>query len=196
VTGNDLEDRAFNAFSQECLKAHNDYRSKHGVPPLALDPTVNLRPTKPDVLKEFIYLKIQVTAIAENWAKTLAARNSFFHSGTQGYGENLYASWGTQVTGKIPVDSFYAEIKDYNFNAPGFSMKTGQLQLQYLFRILIQLFICHGVSGHFTQVVWKSSKLMGVGVAKGSNGVTYVVVNYYPPGNYYGQFPANVPRPL
>ncbi|XP_046638515.1 Golgi-associated plant pathogenesis-related protein 1-like [Daphnia pulicaria] len=154
VTGNDLEDRAFNAFSQECLKAHNDYRSKHGVPPLALDPTV--------------------TAIAENWAKTLAARNSFFHSGTQGYGENLYASWGTQVTGKIPVDSFYAEIKDYNFNAPGFSMKTG----------------------HFTQVVWKSSKLMGVGVAKGSNGVTYVVVNYYPPGNYYGQFPANVPRPL
>lgn len=86
--------------------------------------------------------KIQVTAIAENWAKTLAAQNSFFHSGIKGYGENLYASWGTQVTGKNPVDAFYAEIKDYNFNAPGFSIKTGQLQ-QYLFRILIHdLFIC------------------------------------------------------
>ncbi|EFX72963.1 hypothetical protein DAPPUDRAFT_58401, partial [Daphnia pulex] len=135
-------------------KAHNDYRRKHGVPPLALDPTVNLSPTKPDeVFNGFIYLKIQVTAVAENWAKTMAARN---------------------MTGKNPVDAFYGEIKDYNFNAPGFSMKTGQ----------------------FTQVVWKSSKLMGVGVAKGSNGVTYVAVNYYPSGNFVGQFAANVLPPL
>jgi hypothetical protein len=50
-------------------------------------------------------------------------------------------------------------------------------------------------TGHFTQVVWKSSKSISVGVAKGRGGTTFVVVNYYPPGNYKGQFSANVPRP-
>lgn len=139
-----------------------------------------------------IYFQTQLNAKARRWAKTMAARNSLFHSGTKGYGENLYASWGTQVTGRHPVDSFYKEIKYYNYNAPGFSKKTGQLQ-QHLFRILIHFY--HGVSGHFTQVVWKSSRAMGVGVAQGSNGYTYVAVLYYPPGNYQGQFRANVPRP-
>ena len=66
---------------------------------------------------------------------------------------------------------FYDEIKYYNYNAPGFSLATG----------------------HFTQVVWKSSKSIGVGVAKGLGGTTYVVVNYYPQGNYQGQFSAKVP---
>jgi uncharacterized protein YkwD len=115
-----------------------------------------------------------MTAVAQNWANTLAARNIFAHSGTQGYGENIYASTSRSVTGRDPVDLFYAEIKYYNYNAPGFSKATG----------------------HFTQVVWKSSKSIGVGVAKGRDGTTYVVVNYYPQGNYQGQFSANVPRPL
>ncbi len=115
-----------------------------------------------------------MTALAQNWANTLAARNIFAHSGTPGYGENIYASTSTSVTGRDPVDLFYAEIEYYNYNAPGFSLATG----------------------HFTQVVWKSSKSIGVGVAKGRGGTTYVVVNYYPQGNYLGQFSANVPRPL
>jgi hypothetical protein len=71
----------------------------------------------------------------------MAARNSLFQSVNKGYGENLYASWGTQVTGSNPVDSFYKEIKYYNYNAPGFSKKTGQLQ-QHLFRMLIHLYFC------------------------------------------------------
>ena len=78
------------------------------------------------------------------------------------------------MTGRDPVSSFYSEIKYYRYRAPSFSKATG----------------------HFTQVVWKSSKSIGVGVAKGRDGTTYVVVNYYPQGNYQGQFSANVPRPL
>lgn len=66
----------------------------------------------------------QVTSVAQNWANTLAARNTFAHSGTPGYGENLYASTGT-VAGRDPVKAFYDEIKYYNYNAPGFSMATG-----------------------------------------------------------------------
>ena len=73
--------------------------------------------------------------------------------------------------GRDPVNLFYAEIKYYRYRAPSFSKATG----------------------HFTQVVWKSSKSIGVGVAKGLGGTTYVVVNYYPQGNYQGQFSAIVP---
>jgi hypothetical protein len=48
-------------------------------------------------------------------------------------------------------------------------------------------------TGHFTQVVWRGSTNLGVGIAFGNNGRTAVVVaNYSPPGNYLGQFPANV----
>jgi hypothetical protein len=122
------------------------------------------------ILNEF---SSQMTAVAQNWANTLAARNIFVHSRKRGYGENIYATTSRSVTGIDPVSSFYSEIKYFRYRAPGFSKATG----------------------HFTQVVWKSSKSIGVGVAKGRYGTTFVVVNYYPPGNYKGQFRANVPRP-
>ncbi|EFX72964.1 hypothetical protein DAPPUDRAFT_325774 [Daphnia pulex] len=155
ATGNDLEDRAFSTFSLECLQAHNDYRKKHGVPPLVLD--------------------LNVTAAAENWAKTMAAENTLAYSDNKNYGENQYFHWGRrQVIGRNPVDSFYEEIEDYNFNDP-----EGP-----------------GFTSHFTQVVWKSTKLMGVGVAKSGDQGIYVAVFYYPKGNRVGQFAANVLRPL
>lgn len=47
-------------------------------------------------------------------------------------------------------------------------------------------------TGHFTQVVWKESQKLGVGVARSSSGRVYVVAQYTPPGNYLGQFQANV----
>lgn len=74
------------------------------------------------------------------------------------------------MSGDDAVDSWYSEIKDYNFNGGGFSSGTG----------------------HFTQVVWKSSRELGVGMAKNSKNQIYVVANYDPPGNYQGQFRENV----
>lgn len=41
-------------------------------------------------------------------------------------------------------------------------------------------------------MVWKSTTMMGVGKATGSNGWTYVVVSYSPRGNVQGQFGSNV----
>jgi hypothetical protein len=49
-------------------------------------------------------------------------------------------------------------------------------------------------SGHFTQVVWKGSKLLGLGKAKAKNGKCYVVANYYPAGNFQKKFKENVGR--
>jgi hypothetical protein len=46
--------------------------------------------------------------------------------------------------------------------------------------------------GHFTQVVWKGSRELGVGWATGSNGWTYFCCNYSPAGNYQGQYQVNV----
>ncbi|KAG9342198.1 hypothetical protein JZ751_016700 [Albula glossodonta] len=84
------------------------------------------------------------------------------HSTTEN-GENIYNFWSSapkQLTGKEAVDSWYSEIKDYNFRKPGFNSNTG----------------------HFTQVVWKSSKEVGVGLATDGN-IVFVVGQYSPKGN-------------
>ena len=46
-------------------------------------------------------------------------------------------------------------------------------------------------AGHFTQVVWKGSKELGIGKAVKGNKV-FVVASYRPPGNYAGRFKENV----
>ena len=78
-------------------------------------------------------------------------------------GENLYMCSGFEPSGRDGVTSWYNEIKDYDFKK-GIS-KNG------------------GVVGHFTQVVWKESKYVGVGVGKIENSY-YVVANYFPAGNF------------
>ena len=46
-------------------------------------------------------------------------------------------------------------------------------------------------TGHFTQVVWNSSTKLGMGLALGS-GKLYCVGQYSEPGNYDGEYQANV----
>ena len=52
-------------------------------------------------------------------------------------------------------------------------------------------------TGHFTQVVWSSSRELGIGKATGThNGIPciYIVARYRPPGNFEGQFQTEVKR--
>ncbi|KAL9981245.1 hypothetical protein ACROYT_G009920 [Oculina patagonica] len=143
-----------NAGSQEakldvhaCLKAHNDRRARHSAPELEWDDTLAQH--------------------AQEWADHLAATETFEHAKGTGEGENLYRGGdGCPIATKL----WYDEIKDYNFNNPGFSMKTG----------------------HFTQVVWKGTRKLGVAIATDSKGRNYVVARYYPPGNVIGAFAQNV----
>ncbi|KAM4745795.1 Golgi-associated plant pathogenesis-related protein 1-like [Anableps anableps] len=61
---------------------------------------------------------------------------------------------------KHAVDAWYSEIKDYNFTKSGYQPKTG----------------------HFTQVVWKNTQELGVGLATDGHTI-FVVGQYRPSGN-------------
>ncbi|XP_044188093.1 uncharacterized protein glipr2, partial [Thunnus albacares] len=141
------------SFKQEFLETHNTYRAKHGAQPLTYNSELN--------------------AAAQKWADHLLQMGSLGHSNTKD-GENVYNMWSSaplKLTGKEAVESWYNEIKDYNWGRPGFS----------------------GSTGHFTQVVWKESTELGVGLATDGNKV-FVVGQYRPAGNMNmpGYFEKNV----
>ena len=51
-------------------------------------------------------------------------------------------------------------------------------------------------AGHFTQVVWKASIILGVGKATSASGRRYVVARYKPRGNMWRGYKTNVPPPV
>lgn len=115
----------------------------------------------------------QLASYAQQWAQENARTNNMQHRPNNKYGENIYWTSGGALTAIKVTDSWYAEASKYNYAKPGFSSTTG----------------------HFTQIVWKSSRSLGCGRAQTRSGGTYVVCNYDPPGNYTGQYGPNVPQP-
>ena len=123
-----------------------------------------------------LVLSAQLNDVAQHNAEQLARTNQLVHSDNTQLGENLYAfgsSGQALPRSEAVVDRWYGEIQNYNFNKPSF----------------------HTGTGHFTQLVWKSSKELGMGMAQAADGTWYVVANYSPPGNISGQFPLNVLKP-
>jgi uncharacterized protein YkwD len=121
-------------------------------------------------------LNPQLNEVAQHHAEQLARTKQLAHSAQEQYGENLYAASGSNATPPRPeavVDSWYNEIQHYDFNQPGFRPETS----------------------HFTQVVWKGSHELGVGMAQAADGTWYVVANYRPPGNIDNQFATHVLKP-
>ncbi|KAG0282721.1 hypothetical protein BGZ96_000187 [Linnemannia gamsii] len=114
------------------LDAHNTLRAKHGAPALTWNPAS--------------------AKFGDDWLQAC----NFKHSGGK-YGENLAAGYPNFPAA---VKAWYDEVKDYNYDAPGFSGKTG----------------------HFTQVVWKSSKTVGC-AKKVCPSWTIYICEYDPSGN-------------
>ena len=82
----------------------------------------------------------------------------------------MYQGTGT-ISGDEPVNEWYGEIKKYDFpSSSGISDKTR----------------------HFTQLIWKKSTKLGVGMATSKSGKVYVVAHYIPVGNVVGHFETNV----
>lgn len=51
-------------------------------------------------------------------------------------------------------------------------------------------------AGHFAQMIWASSKYLGVGKASSKTGKIFVVAFYFPPGNLVDAYHTNVPPPI
>lgn len=108
----------------------------------------------------------ELASYAQDYADKYDCSGTLTHSGGK-YGENLAV--GYDATGS--VDAWYNEIDSYDYSNPTFSSSTG----------------------HFTQVVWKSSTELGCGIKKcGSYWGSYVICSYNPAGNYLGKFADNV----
>lgn len=106
---------------------------------------------------------------AEAWAKQIAREGRLRHDDTKD-GENVFMVFGREIDGSDAVNSWYSEVKDYSFSKSGYQSNTG----------------------HFTQVVWKGSKELGIGRAKSADGKVFVVGRYRPAGNNMRAFKENV----
>jgi pathogenesis-related protein 1 len=118
---------------------------------------------------------------ALNYAKQIARTNNYKHSNTRD-GENLAMFYEYEESNKIKTyiysdtplydasNAWYDEIKDYKYS----KIKR--------YRIGMKI-------GHYTQMVWKDTKEVGIASAISKNGKVYVVARYYPAGNYLGEYP-------
>ena len=152
-----LSDINLEAIRKDILKNHNYHRKRHQVQNLARNS--------------------EIEKIAQEYSKEQAKNDQMEHSSNtyknKPLGENLYSCWSSSsasVNGTRASESWYSEVKSYDFNNPGY--KKG--------------------IGHFTQLVWKDSKEIGCGAACSSTNNCYVTCNYYPAGNYLDSFPDNV----
>lgn len=97
-------------------------------------------------------------------------------------GENLYSSFKFQtingvksfIYSKTPYKdaslAWYDEISDYVY---------GPIKNDSNFNIV----------GHYTQMIWSSTKKVGIASARSKSGNVYVVARYFPTGNFIGEFP-------
>ncbi|PWZ03211.1 PR-1-like protein [Testicularia cyperi] len=120
----------------------------------------------------------KLVAAAAKWA----AGCKWQHTPNNQYGENLAAGTASDFGAGDATSMWYDEISEYDYENPGFSSATG----------------------HFTQMVWKSTERLGCAlqvcpagsIFSGSNSqARYIVCEYDPPGNYVGEFAENVLPP-
>ncbi|XP_010545430.1 PREDICTED: pathogenesis-related protein PR-1 [Tarenaya hassleriana] len=109
---------------------------------------------------------------AEWWAEQRRSDCELRHSFPEGgfkLGENVF--WGSGETWK-PADAvadWAAEEKYYHYSSN--TCDGGQM------------------CGHFTQIVWKSTRRVGCARVVCDDGDVFMTCNYDPPGNYVGQRP-------
>lgn len=129
-----------------------------------------------DVRSEPLIWSTELAAYAQAWAEEIAKTGCKMRhrpgSGewAQKYGENIF--WGSPArffTPQVACENWYSEIKYF---------KNQKISVEKL----------DGV-GHYTQMVWNTTKAVGIGKAVCKNDALIVVANYDPPGNVIGLKP-------
>ena len=134
------------ALARDILAAHNAVRAKVNVKPLVWSDNL--------------------ARMAQEWANTLLDRNQFSHPKKASYGQNIYEVRGGRATPAKVVETWAAEVKDYDYEKNH----------------------CTGQCGHYTQVVWSGTRELGCAVARNASREVWVC-DYNPPGNYVGRKP-------
>jgi pathogenesis-related protein 1 len=114
-----------------------------------------------------IHWSSHLATYAQAWADKLAKTCQLQHSnGT--YGENIY--WCSSSANEEEVIDYWAEEEQY-FNHKNPTYIRGK----------------SAKSGHYSQMIWAKSTLLGAGVANCKNGGQIWVCVYDPPGNMLGE---------
>ncbi|XP_006343540.1 pathogenesis-related protein PR-1-like [Solanum tuberosum] len=109
---------------------------------------------------------------AKWWASSRREDCRLMHSFEEGYfklGENIYWGSGNTWTPTDAVNAWADEKKYYDYASN--SCVEGQL------------------CGHYTQIVWKSTRKVGCARVICDSGDVFMTCNYFPPGNYIGEKP-------
>lgn len=109
-----------------------------------------------------------LAALAQEWAAHLSSIGELEHDRSRRVGQNLFSSSQDGMPPSFVVGQWAAESKDYDERR--FKCSPG------------------AVCGHFTQIIWKDTKEVGCGVARGERGEFWVCY-YAPPGNFVGDTP-------
>ena len=113
----------------------------------------------------------EINEMAQKFAEELSHINELDYSENMykgGFlGESIYKSF-KKITPENLVDILYEECSEFDFEND------------------------NPEPNHFSQMVWKSTKLFGLGMAEGPSGCYFFVLNYFPIGNIPGQYLTNV----
>lgn len=114
----------------------------------------------------------QLEKYARWWAGQRKADCKAEHSFPEGdfkLGENIYWGSGSEWRPADAVTAWAAEEKYYN----------------YVKNSCVEGEIC----GHYTQIVWKTTRRIGCARSVCDDGDVFMNCNYDPPGNYVGERP-------
>ena len=119
----------------------------------------------------------RLAADARGWADELARSGKFEHSpdapGEEPQGENLWAGTPRAFSPEAMVRLWVSEKRDYRPGVFPYNSRSGDVENV----------------GHYTQLIWRSSRQVGCASAVGVR-EEFLVCRYSEAGNVYGERPA------
>lgn len=113
----------------------------------------------------------EIESIAQSFANKVAKKGDLDYSNNTYNGEELgeiLFYYSSDCDAETVIETWNEDSKNFKYNSK------------------------NPEASSFAQIVWKSSKYIGLGISKDSKGATYIVANFYPAGNVVGQFKDNV----